>query len=76
MLRKTCDRCGKDMGIVYGFTFPTCGVETNLKETDLSIIWVRNGKSRSIDLCDTCDQKVRNYIFYSCGNSKEDGDVE
>lgn len=71
MIKKYCDRCNKNMGIVYTIPFTYgCGPvdETShpLREDEtLSITLgpVTSSKMRMVDLCEKCYVDVKNFIF-------------
>lgn len=71
MIKKYCDRCNKDMGIVYNMPL-TYGCTTiddtshPLREEETMSIMVgsiNSGKTRMVDLCEKCYVAVRDFIF-------------
>ena len=71
MIKKYCDRCNKDMGVVYNipFTYGCAPVEDAShplrEEETLSIMVgsISSGKTRMVDLCEKCYVDVRDFIF-------------
>ena len=69
MILRTCDKCGKEMEPIY---FPPysnpityCVAPDAIEFRPQLIISVTepNGKLRPLDICDTCNTTIMNYIF-------------
>lgn len=72
MIKKYCDRCNKDMGIVYSPSFFSyCGsnntTSDNVSEEETMNVWTGQypDKMRMVDLCEDCHTKVYDFIFKS-----------
>lgn len=66
MLKRTCDKCGKDMGVVYSFPLNFCATSASKADETIDrklIISLNdNGKMRLIDLCDDCYDRIRTFL--------------
>ena len=66
MVKRTCDRCGKELEPVY-FPFQSlnssCGEQKPFESHNLSIIYNNGEKMRPVDLCLECDDLVSVFIF-------------
>lgn len=70
MIKKYCDRCNKDMGIVYSppvFGYCATNDTTDYRVTDEESmnVWIGQypDKMRLADLCEECHRKVYEFIF-------------
>ena len=70
MIKKYCDRCNKDMGIVYSPPmFSYCATNNTTidigSEEETMNVWIGQypDKMRMIDLCEECHRKVYEFIF-------------
>lgn len=66
MIKRTCDRCGKELEPIY-FPFqpvyPSCGEQKPYESRVLGIIYNNGEKTRPVDLCLECDELVSDFIF-------------
>jgi hypothetical protein len=71
MIKKYCDRCNKDMGIVYSMPLgygcaPVENRERPLMEDETMTITlgsIADAKMRMVDLCEKCYVAVKEFIF-------------
>ena len=75
MINISCDRCKKNISKSSSYNplpFPVYSVPTYCASPSddtpnhetLSISIMKDGKMRTIDLCEDCAEKVYNYIFF------------
>ena len=66
MVKRTCDRCGKELEPIYfpfQSVYPSCGEQIPFENHSLSIIYNNGEKTRPVDLCLECDELVSEFIF-------------
>jgi len=69
MILRTCDRCGKELEPIYfpPFNYPmgACGENPNKTKQEVYITAQdADGKIRPVDLCEECNKKIYDSIFY------------
>lgn len=69
MILRTCDRCGKEMDPIYfpPFAINNCSCGDNPENCKQEVYVTAKdaeGKIRPVDLCDECNAKIYDEIFY------------